>query len=250
MREIPNPMMVPTDNAKRFFETMEVVAKGTKDGEPNIAVIYGNKGRGKTRALQMYAGQSGHEFDLGYVRAMRTWGVPMMLEHIITSALGQHHLKPRARSRDNLMFLIDHLKKEKKILIIDEVQLIIDRSDIMETLRDIHDMAFNTPIVLSGTEEIYAKAQRYESLWDRVRVVMRFQPISKQDVLQFAQIDCPGIITDETAQVIADKADTFRQARRMLLATMSSAKANGIDVVDPKTFKQLGIKGTVNEQEG
>ncbi len=233
--------LIRTKNINKLFElmgnvemSMEAMQNAMSDGKANMGLIYGDSGWGKTVALKLY--QSLKSDKVIYIRARRSWTASWMIEDI-ARALG---LSVSGRTRDRFMRVVDYLSQSPKILIIDEMNHFVDDAKIMETLRDIHDICENNPIIIAGSEGIEKRIKRYTSLCDRLRVVIDFNFIDGSDVeqftkkykTQFSKGVCDAISKDS-------KGKSMRAMMRMLDELDNKARANKIKELDEATYRRL-----------
>lgn len=226
-------MIEQTANIRNFFAKMDEIEAGINDGKPNMGLVWGEYGRGKTTALALYVSQKP---QVRHLRAKAKWTSAWVLEDI----LRELELDTNGRARDRYERIIEHLTYNPTILMIDEMNLVMHNKEMVEMLRDIHDLSNNNPIVLCGTDEIQVKAKRYGSLWDRLRVKVGFKSVSREDVELFAKgLDVE--IEQGTAELIAKQSGSIRVAQRTLDLLNKKALANGIESVDMKTFKSMKV---------
>lgn len=226
-----------TANMRNFFATMQEIEQGINDGRPNIGVISGKFGRGKSVALSTYCA---NKADISmYWRALQSWTSTGLLE-ILARSLDIS----KGRSSTMTRGVAQKLSHDPKILIIDEVNIIttINRDKrLIELLRDIHDESFFSPIVFIGTDEIIAPLKENKSLWDRVRVQMEFKDIGVDDIRLFCE-DIDVNINDDVLRFLAGKRMSLRLMQWHLDRINEAALSNGIKDVDMRTYNSMGIR--------
>lgn len=226
-------MIEQTANIRNFFAKMDEVEAGINDGKPNMGLVWGEYGRGKTTALALYVSQKP---QVRYLRAKAKWTSIWVLEDI----LRELELDTNGRARDKYDRICEYLTYNPTILLLDEMNLVMHNKEIVEMLRDIHDLSNNNPIILCGTDEIQVKAKRFGSLWDRLRVKTGFRSVSCEDVELFAK-SLDVSLDASTTEFIAKQSGSIRVAQRNLSNLNKKALANGIDNIDIKTYKNLKI---------
>lgn len=225
-----------TANMTSFFREMAKLEDAHDDNDVAMGIVCGSPGKGKTRTVGIYVMKKMNK--VRYIRAMDYWNARLMVVDICKElglpTEGMHHERVEA--------IISKLAGSGTILLFDEMNKKIGSKPIRETLRDIHDRADDTAIVLMGTHELWTKAQRDESLWDRLRVKMKFENITGKDVTLFAQTHPAIKITEEVATLIARQTTSLRPMKNMLVALESKCIANNYETVDLKTFRMLDIR--------
>jgi len=164
-------------------------------GQPGIDVIWAPTGWGKSWAMTWLAVQSGAV----HVRALRAWTPCEMLRDIC------HELSivPRNRCVPMIRDAVATLSATGRTLIVDEADYLARRGELLETLRDIHDLS-TAPLILVGMEEFKASLMRYPQIAGRVAHWIEFQDNSIQDA---------QLVADERCEVKVG-ADLLRELHR------------------------------------
>lgn len=165
-------LFVKTRNVKNFVGLMNNLIDKSND-VPKMGLIYGDPGLGKTQTAVWWATNN----DAVYVRAQNKMTFRWLLEKIVYE-LGE---SPSRKMADLIEQCITHLRLKPQIIIIDEVDYLINRHRIVETLRDLHDLT-GVPIVLIGMQEAKTKLGKYRHLYDRISEIIEFKPFSKDDL--------------------------------------------------------------------
>lgn len=228
-----------TENVNLLFSQMgniEVSLEKMKhkedDGRANMGLVWGDSGWGKTKALELYAKSKKDKCIL--IRSRRTWTASWLIEDT-ARALG---VATNGRTRDRHKRVCEYLDVHKMILIYDEMNHFVDDVKIMETLRDFHDICGNNPIIIAGSEGLEEKIKRYHSLIDRLRINIGFRGVTGEDVGLFASKKETNI-TKEVQDEISKDSKSMRNMLSILENIDDKAKANGIEMVDLKTYKRL-----------
>jgi DNA transposition AAA+ family ATPase len=217
---------VMTKSARQFFDGISHITHKYKGIERMLLVI-GEPGLGKTEtALRYCANNLGSVF----IRTYQLMTGPWLCQKILFE-LGQ---EPFHRSKKNLELICEILKQKPRVLIFDEIDRFVRKPDILETLRDIHDMAY-TPLVFIG-EEIADKALAHNRrLYRRFVETIHFQRLDFDGVHDFIsemsdiryQEDAVQKIMSNTGGKISDIMTAIVHAERI-------AKVNGIKAINAK----------------
>lgn len=193
-------------------------------GIPGMGLVHGFTGAGKTTAISWLVNRSNGV----YVRALSTWTPNAMLGSII------HELGATAlhRSSHMLRYIVKELEQSNRPLFVDEVNYFAANGDMLDTLRDIHDIS-NVPVILIGHEGTERRLVHRAQLARRISEWVEFRPLDKEDA---------RVLADTVAEVnIADDllVDLHTQAKGSIglmtvgLARVEQmAKANGWKTVD------------------
>ena len=160
-----------------------------------------------------------------------------LLEKIVYE-LGE---SPSRKMADLIEQCITHLRLKPQIIIIDEVDYLINRHRIVETLRDLHDLT-GVPIVLIGMQEAKTKLGKYRHLYDRISEIIEFKPFSKDDLDVIIEELSEIKITDEAKEIFFEKINRFRQVIKGISLLENLAKTNGLNKIDVKQVKGLTIE--------
>ena len=198
-----------------------------------MGLIYGDPGLGKTQTAVWWATNN----DAVYVRAQNKMTCRWLLEKIVYE-LGE---SPSRKMADLIEQCITHLRLKPQIIIIDEVDYLINRHRIVETLRDLHDLT-GVPIVLIGMQEAKTKLGKYRHLYDRISEIIEFKPFSKDDLDVIVEELSEIKITDEAKEIFFEKTNRFRQVIKGISLLENLAKTNGLHKIDVKQVKGLTIE--------
>jgi DNA transposition AAA+ family ATPase len=168
---------VNTKNVMRFLAVMQR-ANHKKIGMERMALVFGKPGYGKTEAAVRYAAQNGAVV----VRTKQLMTGRWFLRELIWE-LGQ---TPEYSTQEIFKQIIGTLRDKPKTIIIDEIDRFSVNTQILETIRDIHDTV-RCPIVMLGEDQADKKLMKYPRLYDRLIAVTRFDPLDHDDVNKFVQ---------------------------------------------------------------
>lgn len=224
-------LFVKTRNVKNFIGLMNNLIDKSND-VPKMGLIYGDPGLGKSRTAVWWATQN----DAVYVRAQNKMTCRWLLEKIVYE-LGE---SPSRKMADLIEQCITHLRLKPQVIIIDEVDYLINRHRIVETLRDLHDLT-GVPIVLIGMQEAKTKLGKYRHLYDRISEIIEFKSFSKDDLDVIVEELSEIKITDEAKEIFFEKTNRFRQVIKWISLLENLAKTNGLNKIDVKQVKGLTI---------
>ncbi len=203
-------------NTSRFVSAMERLQE--RDGDlPGMALIFGEPGLGKTKTALWWALQNNGVF----VRTKKLMSGRWLLEEIVAE-LGE---SPAYRTSDLFRQCVEQLLARPRTLFIDEVDYLAYDARVLETLRDIHDVA-GTPMVFIGMDKADKKLNRYRHLYDRFMEVVRFQPLTRDDVAAVAEQLCEVRLTGDAIDLIYADAGRFRQVIKWFYRAEAIARAN------------------------
>ena len=225
-------LFVKTRNVKNFIGLMNNLIDKSNE-VPKMGLIYGDPGLGKTQTAVWWATNN----DAVYVRAQNKMTCRWLLEKIVYE-LGE---SPSRKMADLIEQCITHLRLKPQIIIIDEVDYLINRNRIVETLRDLHDLT-GVPIVLIGMQEAKTKLGKYRHLYDRISEIIEFKPFSKDDLDVIVEELSEIKITDEAKEIFFEKTNRFRQVIKWISLLENLAKTNGLNKIDVKQVKGLTIE--------
>lgn len=153
---------IRTKNVKQFVSLMDELQK-VPPNIPKMALVYGEHGLGKSQTIQWWADKN----DSVYVRATQGMTSRWLLSEI-AEELGEEAFY---HSQETFTLIENNLRQNNKVIIVDEVDYLIDKS-IIETLRDLHDKT-GCPVVLVGMGAVDKKLARYPHLmdWEYVAVL-------------------------------------------------------------------------------
>ena len=225
-------LFVKTRNVKNFIGLMNNLIDKSNE-VPKMGLIYGDPGLGKTQTAVWWATNN----DAAYVRAQNKMTCRWLLEKIVYE-LGE---SPSRKMADLIEQCITHLRLKPQVIIIDEVDYLINRHRIVETLRDLHDLT-GVPIVLIGMQEAKTKLGKYRHLYDRISEIIEFKPFSKDDLDVIVEELSEIKITDEAKEIFFEKINRFRQVIKGISLLENLAKTNGLNKIDVKQVKGLTIE--------
>lgn len=225
-------LFVKTRNVKNFIGLMNNLIDKSNE-VPKMGLVYGDPGLGKTQTAVWWSTRN----DAVYVRAQNNMTSHGILEKVVEE-LGEG---PSKKTSDLMKQCISHLRLKPQVIVIDEVDYLINRMKIVETLRDLHDLT-GAPIVLIGMQEAKTKLGKFRHLYDRISEVVEFKPFSKEDMEVIVEELSEVKITDEAKEIFFEKTNRFRQVIKGIAMLENLAKTNGLNKIDVKQVKGLTIE--------
>ncbi|WP_062536840.1 AAA family ATPase [Mizugakiibacter sediminis] len=169
--------IVPVSNVARLSAASEALLDRAA-GMPGMGLIHGDTGLGKTTAVTWLITRNNGV----YVRALSTT-TPSSLLRTIARELD---LDPRPSNVETVEAIVQRLAETGRPLFVDEADYLVNRAALVETLRDIHDLA-TVPVVLIGMAGIQRKIKARQQLTGRIAQWVEFQPATREDVRLLAQ---------------------------------------------------------------
>lgn len=199
-----------------------------------MGLIHGKWGLGKTTALEWYYTNN----LCFYVRSMAAWGrsVNMMIEDILNC----YRVKPRGRLKQDVRELVVVAKKHRAPLFIDEANRVARKSVLIETIRDVHDLA-RIPVVLVGQEDIINLLKRHDLMpvFSRITEVFEFKELSIQDIQHISSELCELNCSEKVASYIRTVClGDFRLVNAMLMKAEELCALNKTSEITPKIAKE------------
>jgi len=221
-------VFVKTRNVKKFITLMENL-KNIPPNIPKMVLVSGEHGLGKTQTILWWVNKN----EAVYVRANQGMTSRWLLSEICEE-LGEC---PFWHTQETFNLIEDHLRQNPKVIIVDEVDYLIEKSTI-ETLRDLHDKT-GVPIVLVGMGAIDKKLSRYKHLTDRLYETMRFEHFNPNDIKEIIKQLSEVEFTEDAIKHLASKTNQFRQIVKLLNKVEKLSKTNGIKLLDEYKLKEL-----------
>ncbi len=143
--------IIPVKNVARLASTYRELEQRAI-GTPGMGLVWGDTGRGKTTATTWLINRCNGV----YVRALALWNATSMVKAIATEL----DIDTRGVRMGTLDRVIEKLAETQRPLFVDETDHIVGNKDMMETLRDIHDLS-TVPVVMIGMGEMRKKVAAY-----------------------------------------------------------------------------------------
>ncbi|WP_166838673.1 AAA family ATPase [Rheinheimera pleomorphica] len=228
-----------TKNVLAAFDAYQHLHEASLNQTPCIGMFTGLAGLGKSTA----GGYLFTQADGILVRCLKSDTLGTFLERL-AQELG---LEQRQRKADMLKFIVHELAYTGKPLFIDECDYIADNHDVLETIRDIYDMA-NLPIILIGYNQLPKKVKRLEQLYSRISQHIEFQPADMDDITTMANelVTDTKIATDLLAELLQESKGNFRRIHTGLNTIEAFARTNGLESINASQWGNQPFFPSVN----
>jgi len=227
-------VFVKTQNVKSFINLMNNI-KSRPENVPGIALVYGEPGLGKSKAVLWWVAQN----DAVYIRGTNLMSGRWFIKEVVEE-LGEI---PYHYSMDLFNQCIRLLIERQIPIIVDEIDYLATDAKTIETIRDVHDKT-NVPVVLVGMGMAQRKLARYKHLYDRISEVLKFKHFNKSDVKEIITQLSEVEMTECAIKFIYSKSNRFRQIVRLINKAEQIAQANGLSTIDEITLKEFIIDDT------
>lgn len=194
---------------------------------PGFGLMDGRPGLGKTFATLKLI----NSIDNGiYIRAVKLETPTTFLERL----LKELSILDRPRSRmGKYERVVDALSMEQYVVFIDEADYYMDQPELLDVLRDIHDMT-STTVILVGMDKIARKIATLPQLDSRISQRFEFQPADLND-LQIMVEECfeNGIQVkdDLLRKVLMETKGNYRLSAIALENIERKAKVDGLNTI-------------------
>lgn len=182
-------VFVHTSNAKRLLAGLSAL-KDRGAEEACILVLDGEPGVGKTQTVQWWSTRN----DCIYLRAKKEWKPGWFLRELLQELRVTPMHSFEKMFSQALTALIGRQSSSRAdgsqfALVVDEVDHIVRRADILETIRDLSDM-LEVPVVLVGMGRVRATLARYPQIASRVGQYVEFKRATLEDVQAMTKTLC------------------------------------------------------------
>jgi DNA transposition AAA+ family ATPase len=166
---------VITKSIKRFQEGIDHINHKLK-GIERMLLATGEPGLGKTEAAIHYCAMNGAVL----IRTLEMMTGSWTLRTIVSELGGS----PYYRSDKNFELIKQLLASKPRTIIFDEVDRFTRKPEILETLRDVHDVC-HCPMVFIGEEMADKKLMNNRRLYRRFVEIVRFEKLDIEGVKKF-----------------------------------------------------------------
>ncbi len=212
------PNYVKTANHQRFMDGLDALEERGAD-ECRLLVVDGLPGLGKTTILSRWAADE----KCIYLRAKTEWSSYWLLEELLTE-LRVHPPFGYAKRFNAAMKALGEQAHNAEItgrqfaVVIDEADHISRNGKLVETVRDLADIA-GVPFVLVGMGRIRDNLARFPQVASRTSRFIRFEPADLKDVKFFLSEQCEVLVGDDLAKFIHKATGGFnREIREAIVA--------------------------------
>ncbi len=220
---------VNTRNVKSMFALADLL-ESSEEKTPGLGLYYGDPGLGKTEAAQHLCIKKPTYI---YIRAKTAWTIRWMLNDLLLE------LNEQAAGRTERAYerLRDTLLKDRRPIVIDEVDHMLHDSKVIETMRDIYDETGN-PFLLIGMQDAERKLKRFPHLYSRFADVYKAKPISADEIQDIADQLCDYPLEQQSAQLLFERTNgEFRKIMRWLKVLERKAHTNSLKAITPALIK-------------
>ncbi len=214
-----------TKNVMAAFDAYQTVEQAAHEGSPAMALFSGQAGLGKTTAgAYLFVSADGI-----LVRCLKSDTIGTFLERL-SNDLG---LDKRQRKVDMINFIVKELAITGKPLFIDEADYLADKVEVLETIRDIYDLA-GVPIILIGYEHLPKKIKRLPQLFSRISQHVKFQKADEEDIQLMATelVEHTNVEYDLLMSLLDCSKGNIRDITTGLARIEKFAKSNNLKVID------------------
>lgn len=194
--------------------------EGRGHGIPGMGLVHGYTGAGKTTAVTWLVNRTRGV----YVRALRTWTPNTMLAKV----LAELQIQPRGRNAEMVDQITTALLESQRPLFVDEADYLLKDADMIETLRDVHDVA-GVPVVMVGMEGIEKRLRARPQLAGRISHWVEFLRSDIDDARAVTDTVCEVQVADDLLELLHGQAGgSVRNIVVGLARIEQFAKANGL----------------------
>lgn len=182
------PVVAQVKNVKAFFVAGQALLDCSVH-TPRFGVAFGPVGGGKSRTVSAWATRT----NAIYIRALAAWRTPGPMLEAICAELGVS----RRNSHTSTIKLIAEVlarSEEPRSLLVDEADYLVKHDALLDTLRDIHDLAV-TPIWLVGMDMFLQRLvsmREQQQFVSRISQVVKFKLLDREDT---------GVLLDAIGEV-------------------------------------------------
>ncbi len=226
-----------TANVKRYLAAVNTLL-ASPPGVDKFMLVYGHVGLGKTESSIWWKNTQCP--DAVFIRIKKAMTTAWLLQELVAE-LG---LPPQSRTSDLFHQVVGELLGSNRPLILDEIDYVAGKTVLIETLRDIGDMA-GTPVVLIGMPEAPGVFSRFPALQRRISQVVQFDGLHLEDVRAVLDQICEVPVADCAAKAIhgAGKLTTVAQLYRWAQTCEILHRSKKLAPEQPVTAELLQRKG-------
>ena len=175
---------------------MEALAERSPS-QPGVVLVYGDTGFGKTIGTRHLAVRD----DALFITAMPFWSPHAMLSKLMQEL----HRAPRPRTAAMFDEIARELVVKPRAIFLDEADCIVDKQELVEMLRILHDLTA-VALVIAGMAEFRKKLYRRPQLARRIQHEIQFKPLSGADARKIAGERCEYRIADDLIEALNRRA--------------------------------------------
>lgn len=219
------PVFVKSRNVNNFLSMLAALALSA--GEGRFGLVWGQAGRGKTRAAQWFIANNP---DCLYILTLKVWRYsPGEFLKAIARELGMTSVP----SRVGPLFteVAERLSVRRPTIFVDEPEKL--PLGFLEILRDLTESTA-APIVLIGEKELPGMMKKERRVWSRTYQELEFQPFGVKDIVQYVTASAGVRFTSPGAAEAMHKSSggDIRIVRRDLINLVQVLNAKGVAEAD------------------
>ncbi len=221
--------IIPVKNVARLASAYQALESRPLN-TPGMGLVWGETGRGKTTATTWLINRCNGV----YVRALALWNASSMLRAIAEEL----DLDTKGTRTALEVRVIEKLAETQRPLFVDEADHIVGNEQMMETLRDIHDLS-TVPVLMVGMGQMRKKVARYAQLENRIMHWIEFAPCDREDAVTMAKGMCDVEIDEALLHKLIDM--TRGEIRRLVVGLAQiedEAKSRGLSKIGKSEFKR------------
>lgn len=222
---------VKTANVKRFLAGIgQLEERGAP--EASLMLVSGDAGHGKSRTAAWWSVQSG--LNACFIR-LKAAATPHWL---LTDLVRELNETAPAHSCEKLFAqAIGVLVTDPRPIVVDEIEAGLKDIRVIETLRDISDVA-EVPVVMVGREYVGGALRRHSQIDSRISARVDFHPVTAADVdLLAAELCQVTIAEDLRAHIHAESGGRVRNVVKALANAERAARRKGKDEIGIKDIQ-------------
>ncbi|MBV7262593.1 ATP-binding protein [Photobacterium sp. WH24] len=224
-----NPIVAPVKNVMKAQISFNRLLSRPM-GVPAMGLWHGDSGRGKsTTATYVY-----NQIHGVYVSVRDADSVASLMRRLVEECGGQ----PRYAKNKNIEYVIEHLSMNELPLFIDEADYLMDKKEMLNTVRDIYD-ATEVPMILIGMDQIARRIQSNRQFFNRISEWVEFKPADLEDVKVVAKSMIGDEIVLEEELLDRLRKSAHGEMRRIVIGINkihNLAKVNELDLVTSKDW--------------
>ncbi|MFH2125796.1 MAG: AAA family ATPase [Pseudomonadota bacterium] len=225
-----------TGNVRRAIESTTAL-RNQGEKMPRLGAWHGEAGRGKTETSIFYCGKHTARMVTPKVNSSQL----DLLNALYAELKGQKEAK-FGRGRDAYDACLRLMFNSTEPVLIDEADRISGRTVLVETLRDLSDRT-DCPIIFVGTDQMMVQLLQREQVASRLSQVVRFKPLSVEEV-GMAAAELSGIQLNPAAAEVLHKISRgfFRDLKVALSHIERTVTANKISDPPAEMVEQVARK--------
>lgn len=219
---------VETKSIKKFQEGIDHINHKLK-GVERMLLAVGEPGLGKTEAAIHYCAMNGAVL----IRTLEMMTGSWVLRTIVSELGGA----PYYRSDKNFELVKQLLVSKPRTIIFDEVDRFTRKPEILESLRDIHDVC-HCPMVFIGEEMADKKLMNNRRLYRRFVEIVRFEKLDIEGVKNFlGEVSVVNYKDDAVEEIARESNGKISEIITMIHHAEGWAKRNEAKSVSAKDLK-------------